>query len=85
MDPKLTLKLAALNSRLHALENVFLSIYPDKKQELEAAFTKFMTEAMEDLASKKAFVRAVDKAVKTEQKPFTKEDFEELKTKIDQW
>lgn len=84
MDPKLTLKLAALNSRLHALENVFLSIYPDKKQELEAAFTKFMTEAMEDLASKKAFVRAVDKAVK-EQKPFTKEDFEELKTKIDQW
>lgn len=49
MDPKLMLKLAVLNNRLHALEKVFLSVHPEKKQELEDAFMKFMGEFKEQL------------------------------------
>ena len=64
LDPKLLLKIAALNSRLHALEEVFLSLYPNKKADLEAAFMKHMKEAMEALASKKSFVKAVKEEIK---------------------
>lgn len=48
MDEKsaLKLKLFTLNSRLHALEDVLLALYPDKKKELEAAFLKHMEEAL---------------------------------------
>jgi len=48
MDPKLMLKLAVLNNRLHALEKVFLSVHPEKKQELEEAFMKFMGEQLRE-------------------------------------
>jgi hypothetical protein len=40
------LKLLALNSRIHALEQVFLEIHPDKKEALESVFMREMTEAI---------------------------------------
>jgi len=43
----LGVKLMAINHRLHALEQVFISLYPDKKQEMEAIFTKGMREQIE--------------------------------------
>jgi predicted component of type VI protein secretion system len=51
MDEKsaLKVKLFTLASRLHALEDVFLVLHPDKKKVLEEAFVKHMEEALSSL------------------------------------
>lgn len=49
----LEVKLMAINHRLHALEQVFVSMYPDKKLEMEAIFMKGMLEQIELLKGAK--------------------------------
>jgi len=45
----LEVKLMAINHRLHALEQVFIALHPDKKQEMEDIFMKGMREQIKEM------------------------------------
>lgn len=48
----LELKVLVLNSRLHALETLFLLVYPDKKQDLEDLYVSYLKEAQEYISKR---------------------------------
>jgi len=43
---KLNIKILALNSRLHAIEDLFLAKHPELKQDLSDVFLRYMEEGI---------------------------------------